>query len=147
VRTCFRPSGDLEQRFDEATLRMQQAMTRFTTSLRHRERVAQARLAGIDLRMFIRGKSERLSRSRQLLTANLRAGLQKQRARLEVATGRLNALSPLAILARGYAICRDARGILVRNAENVMAGDGVCVTLAKGELDCRVEGVRLPPGD
>jgi exodeoxyribonuclease VII large subunit len=138
---------DLEQRFDEATLRMQQAMTRFTTSLRHRERVAQARLAGIDLRMFIRGKSERLSRGRQLLTANLRAGLQKQRARLEVATGRLNALSPLAILARGYAICRDARGILVRNAENVMAGDGVCVTLAKGELDCRVEGVRLPPGD
>jgi exodeoxyribonuclease VII large subunit len=138
---------DLEQRFDEATLRMQQAMTRFTTSLRHRERVAQARLAGIDLRMFIRGKSERLSRSRQLLTANLRAGLQKQRARLEVATGRLNALSPLAILARGYAICRDARGILVRNAENVMAGDSVCVTLAKGELDCRVEGVRLPPGD
>jgi exodeoxyribonuclease VII large subunit len=137
---------DLEQRFDEATLRMQQAMTRFATSLRHRERIAQARLAGIDLRMLIRSKSERLSRSRQLLAANLRAGLQRKRAGLEVAAGRLNALSPLAILARGYAICRDARGILVRYAESVRSGDGVRITLAQGELDCRVEGVRLYRG-
>ena len=138
---------DLEQRFDEAALRMQQAVTRFATSLRHSERVMLARLAGIDLRLLIRSKSERLSRSRQLLNANLRAGLQRQRARLELAAGRLNALSPLAILARGYAICRDARGVLVRYAGSVTAGDGVRVTLAKGELDCRVEGVRLQPGD
>jgi len=138
---------DLEQRFDEATLRMQQAMTRFTVSLRHSERVAQARLAGIDLRMLIRGKSERLSRSGQLLNANLRACLQRQRGRLEVAAGRLNALSPLAILARGYSICRDTRGVLVRYAASVRSGDSVRVTLAKGELDCRVEGVRLQPGD
>jgi exodeoxyribonuclease VII large subunit len=138
---------DLEQRFDEASFRMQQAMMRLATSLRHRERVAQARLAGIDLRMLIRGKTERLSRSRQLLTINLRAGLQRQRSRMEVAAGRLDALSPLAILARGYAICRDAGGGVVRYAENVRTGDGVRVTLAKGELDCRVEGVRLQPGD
>jgi len=137
----------LEQRFDEATLRMQQAMARFTTSLRHRERLAKARLAGIDLRMLIRGKTERLSRSRQLLAVNLRAGLQRRRSRLEVAAGRLDALSPLAILARGYAICRDAHGVVVRCAGNLRAGEGVRVTLAKGELDCRVEGVRLQPGD
>jgi exodeoxyribonuclease VII large subunit len=138
---------DLEQRFDEATLRMQQAMTRFATSLRHRERLTRARLAGVDLRQLIRGRSERLSKSRQLLTANLRAGLQRQRARLEVAAGRLNALSPLAILARGYAICRDARGVLVRYAGSVASGDAVRVTLAKGELDCRVESIRLQAGE
>lgn len=134
---------DLEQRFDEATLRMRQAVMRFSTSLRHRERVVLARLAGIDLRMLLHGKSERLTRSRQLLNAGMRAGLQRQRSRLELAAGTLNALSPLAILGRGYAICRDARGALVRYAETVVAGDGVRVTLAKGELDCRVEGVRL----
>jgi exodeoxyribonuclease VII large subunit len=64
-----------------------------------------------------------------------------------VAAGRLDALSPLAILARGYAICRDAHGVVVRCAGNLRAGEGVRVTLAKGELDCRVEGVRLQPGD
>jgi exodeoxyribonuclease VII large subunit len=137
---------DLEQRFDEATLRMQQAMTSFATLLRHRERLTMTRLAGVDLLQLIRGKSERLSKSRQLLTANLRARLQQQRARLEVAAGRLNALSPLAILARGYAICRDARGVLVRYAGSVASGDAVRVTLAKGDLDCRVESIRLQAG-
>jgi exodeoxyribonuclease VII large subunit len=53
---------------------------------------------------------------------------------------RLDALSPLAVLARGYAVCwNDARTSIVRSAGTVHDGERVHVTLADGELACRVE--------
>ncbi len=133
---------DLQQRFDEATLRMQQAMVRFATVLRHRERVAMTRLAGVDLGSLIRHKAERLERSTRLLEAHVRACLHRYRSRLELAVGRLSALSPLAILERGYAICRDEQGVVLKQASDVSRGSSVSVRLARGELDCRVEKVR-----
>ncbi|NWG14162.1 MAG: exodeoxyribonuclease VII large subunit [Acidobacteria bacterium] len=134
---------DLQQRFDEATLRMQQAMTRFATVLRHRERVAMTRLAGVDLGSIIRHKAERLERGCRLLEAHVRARMQKHRSRLELAAGRLDALSPLAILERGYAICRNELGAVLKQASDVPKGSSVSVRLARGELGCRVEKVRV----
>jgi len=44
------------------------------------------------------------------------------------------------VLARGYAVCwNDARTSIIRSARAVKPGDGVRVTLANGELACRVE--------
>ena len=53
----------------------------------------------------------------------------------------LDALSPLAVLQRGYAIAQDASGKPVRDAASVAAGDEVSVRLAKGKLNTRVETV------
>jgi exodeoxyribonuclease VII large subunit len=53
---------------------------------------------------------------------------------------RLDALSPLAVLARGYAVCWDeTRTRIIRAAETVRPGDRVHVTLAEGELNCKIE--------
>jgi exodeoxyribonuclease VII large subunit len=53
---------------------------------------------------------------------------------------RLHALSPLAVLGRGYAVCwNEARTSIIRSAATVAPGDRVRVTLAEGELGCRVE--------
>jgi exodeoxyribonuclease VII large subunit len=61
-------------------------------------------------------------------------------ARVRQLAGRLDALSPLAVLGRGYAVCwNDARTSIIRSASAVEPGDGVRVTLADGELACRVE--------
>ena len=55
---------------------------------------------------------------------------------------RLDALSPLAVLGRGYALCWNAsRTAIIRTASTVAPGDRVRVTLADGELGCRVEDV------
>jgi exodeoxyribonuclease VII large subunit len=52
----------------------------------------------------------------------------------------LDALSPLAVLGRGYALCwNDARTGIIRSSSSVSPGDCVRVTLAEGELGCRVE--------
>ena len=58
---------------------------------------------------------------------------------------RLDALSPLAVLGRGYAVCwNEARTSIIRSSASVRPGDRVDVTLADGELGCRVEESRKP---
>jgi exodeoxyribonuclease VII large subunit len=59
--------------------------------------------------------------------------------RLQGCVGRLEALSPLAVLARGYALCWDAEhATVIRDARVAAIGEQVRVTLAKGELTCEV---------
>jgi len=61
-------------------------------------------------------------------------------ARFRALAGRLESLSPLGVLARGYALCWDEQHQkLVRAASAVAPGDRVRVTLAEGELGCVVE--------
>ena len=65
--------------------------------------------------------------------------LQQGRERLALAAASLDALSPLGVLQRGYAIAQDASGRLLRDAATVAEGDAVSVRLAKGKLNARVE--------
>jgi exodeoxyribonuclease VII large subunit len=67
--------------------------------------------------------------------------LQEARERLGLAAASLDALSPLAVLQRGYAIAQDASGKPVRDAASVNVGDEVRVRLSKGRLNTRVEAV------
>jgi exodeoxyribonuclease VII large subunit len=71
----------------------------------------------------------------------MEATLQEARERLGLAAASLDALSPLAVLQRGYAIAQDASGKPLRDAAVVNPGDGVSVRLAKGRLNTRVETV------
>ncbi len=54
---------------------------------------------------------------------------------------RLEDLSPLAILGRGYAVCYEEDGTVLRSAADVAPGDRVDVRLAEGTLGCIVESV------
>jgi exodeoxyribonuclease VII large subunit len=77
------------------------------------------------------------------LQAAVRRVQHRADAALRILTGRLDTLSPLAVLARGYAVCwTEDRTAIVRDAASVSAGDRVQVTLARGEIDCRVESTR-----
>ena len=61
------------------------------------------------------------------------------RRRLETALAKLDSLSPLGVLARGYAVCwKDDRSAIVRRAAEVAVGDPVRVTLHEGALRCNV---------
>jgi len=60
--------------------------------------------------------------------------IQLGRERLALAAASLDALSPLGVLQRGYAIAQDAAGKPLRDAASVAEGDAVSVRLAKGKL-------------
>jgi exodeoxyribonuclease VII large subunit len=71
-----------------------------------------------------------------------RSSLSRAALRLEGARGKLHALSPLAVLERGYAIVRGPSGAIVRRAGQVAKGERIDVRLAGGELRAEVEDVR-----
>jgi len=84
---------------------------------------------------------ERLTQTRRRLQRAPLHLLERKRARLDGACGRLRALSPRATLERGYAIVRD-RGRIVRAAAEVATGDRVDVELGQGGFGATVEETR-----
>ncbi len=65
--------------------------------------------------------------------------LQTERQRLSSCAARLDALSPLKVLGRGYALVTDASGGVIRTASAVQPGQQVRVRLSEGQLRCTVE--------
>jgi exodeoxyribonuclease VII large subunit len=129
-------------------------------------RAAQARLARLGQRFDALGRRldrrdvrrvaaelhTRLAHADGRLRARIDARRLAALAHVRELAGRLDAMSPLAVLGRGYAVCWDAtRTSIIRSAAAVQPGDGVRVTLAEGEIACRVErprpGERAEPRD
>lgn len=59
--------------------------------------------------------------------------------RLAAVTGKLDSLSPLATLSRGYAICSKNNGQVITDSAQVLVGDQVTVRLKQSQLFCKVE--------
>jgi exodeoxyribonuclease VII large subunit len=69
-----------------------------------------------------------------------RRSLSDSENRLHTLAQRLDALSPLATLKRGYSISRKTDGEVLTTTEQVSVGDRIEIQLAQGHLACRVEG-------
>ena len=105
----------------------------------HQLRVA--RLEARDVRRSLAVVRSRLDAADGRLAATGARAIERAQARLAAAAGRLESLSPLGVLARGYAVCWNSeRTAIIRDADTVNPGDRVRVTLHKGELDCEVHG-------
>ncbi len=80
------------------------------------------------------------------LTSAATRAVDRSDARFRTSVGRLETLSPLAVLGRGYAVCWNAdRTRIVRAAADVAVGQSVRVTLAAGELGCEVRDTDAEP--
>jgi len=98
----------------------------------------------------IRDAEQALDDDSSRLVRALQGGWGRRRAGLDALVGRLEALSPLKVLARGYSVTeRDGR-VVVRSSQ-VAPGDAIRTLLAEGEILSRVEsrghGARLPRGE
>ncbi|PYV20006.1 MAG: exodeoxyribonuclease VII large subunit [Acidobacteria bacterium] len=133
---------ELQQRFDESTVRLKQAMLGRARELRHRSETLAARLGRVDLGRTLDRRRDALALEVRALEAALRGLVRAKQSRLELAAGKLDALSPLAILERGYAICRAAGGKIIKEAASLSPGDLLDARLARGAVECRVEKVR-----
>ena len=69
------------------------------------------------------------------------ARLNRQRQEFARLAAKLDALSPLKVLGRGYSIAMDAEGRAVREAAQLRAGDKLELRLSKGGASCLVESV------
>lgn len=99
------------------------------------------RLARLHPRLRIAGLQHRRQLAGQRLQAAWRRRAEGAVARLQGAGGLLHSLSPLATVARGYAILRDADGRVLRRAADARTGDAVHARLAVGRLALQVTAV------
>lgn len=98
-------------------------------------------LRSVSPRARLVARRERLEVLRRDLERGARLRCAAARGRLEGLAGRLESLSPLAVLARGYAIVRRvADGAVVRAPEDVAPGDALAIRVARGEIAARAEG-------
>ena len=84
-------------------------------------------------------EEQKLAAMRQRLLAAGQGGLHKRRLRFAQTVATLDAISPLCVLARGYAVAtKGKRGAVVSDAAALKAGDTLHIRFAKGAANCRV---------
>jgi len=145
-----RPQGRLlqdRQRLDQLAQRLEAATRRTVERKRLRlqalaERPVLQRPQGRLIQD--RQRLQELARRLSYLGGNL---IGARRRELSGLAGRLQALSPLSVLARGYAIARTAEGRVVKEAAQVQVGDRLDVLLHRGSLRCQVEEVTGGTGE
>jgi exodeoxyribonuclease VII large subunit len=90
---------------------------------------------------FLGGRRQEIDQLSVRMGRAMLIALENRKSQFNGAIGRLEALSPLGTLRRGYSICLNQQEQLVRKASEVHRGDAVKVILASGRLACLVEEV------
>lgn len=142
IRDPTRAIRDHQRRLDDLTQRL-------ALALRARRHQVIQRAEGLKNRLRlatpfanILNRIKILEQLRGRLVAGVGRALEGQHARFRQGVARLEALSPVAVLARGYSITRRlATGAILRDAGEVSSGEAVAVRLLRGQLTCRVERI------
>lgn len=128
-------------RVDDAAHRLETLLIRATQRAQRRTDAVSCRLSPARLGARVSAAKVRFNVLCAARDAAATARLDDARARLAVAAASLDALSPLAVLKRGYAIASDEEGKLLRDAGSTQPGDAVHLRLSEGALRCRIEEV------
>jgi len=126
------------QRVDGLLLRAESALRRRRDRARESLHRGQAQLEAFRWERQITTRRERVANLDRRLDAAARGRLDGRRGALGRAAGKLDSLSPLAVLSRGYALVFDDAGRLLRRAADVEVGADVRVRLGEGGLAARV---------
>jgi exodeoxyribonuclease VII large subunit len=127
-----------QQRLDEQRFRLEKAQRQLLERCHRRCEVVTAAVRHYDARRRLAGIRQRLDAQVANLAASTHTRLLETRGALDRLTASLEALSPVAILNRGYALVFDAKGELVKDADRLQAGDEVSARLAHGRIRARV---------
>jgi exodeoxyribonuclease VII large subunit len=128
------------QRLDELTHLLGQVQRGILEKQRRRFETLSAAVRHYDVRRVLGGMKKDLEAQHAGLASVFRNFLLGRRVRVERLDTALQALSPLAILERGYALVFDASGNLLKDSRKVKAGDEISARLAKGTVRADVKG-------
>jgi exodeoxyribonuclease VII large subunit len=128
-----------QQKLDDLGYRLDKAERRLIEQHRRRWERASAAVRHYDARRMLAGIRRDLVSHTATLAASIRTALLRRGSRLEQLEHQLKALSPVAILERGYALVFDSAGRLVKDSARVDIGDDISARLARGTITARVE--------
>ena len=136
-----------QQRVDELQYQLDAAWHRHSRQMTERLQKLEARLLRQDVSHRMRMVRERLEMlDGRIVRAELEL-LLRWNARHARAEGLLQAVSPLAVLNRGYALVFDEAGILIRDASAASDGGLITTRFAQSTLTSRVLERKSPPTD
>ena len=123
----------------ELSHELRRSMTALLSRRTREQQALRSRLDATDVRRSLAAIRGRLAAADGRLEASGRRARDQAAARTGALAARLEALSPLAVLGRGYAVAwNETRTAIIRRAAQVTAGERIRVTLHEGELDCEV---------
>jgi exodeoxyribonuclease VII large subunit len=134
---------------DGAALReiLESARLRLVRSLRHQverrgNRVLQAKLRIVRaLQRRAAAPRSNMERRADRIVSAMRRLLQQRRSALGALSGRVNALSPLSTLERGYAVPLDEKGRVLKRVEDFRASESFVLRVLDGKVRCETVGV------
>lgn len=130
----------LAQQLDAQCLAMSRIMSR-------RFKQARERLNGLAARPVLRspqGYYDQRRKALELLRARLisaeQAGVSRYHRHFVAVTAKLDAMSPLKVLTRGYAVATDPSGQIIRSTAQVQPGQTIAVQVSDGTISANVIG-------
>jgi exodeoxyribonuclease VII large subunit len=130
--------GRRQQRLDELRFRMEATWQTKVRIISERIHATSVRLHRQDATHRLRLLREQLTVLQGRLAHGAQIRLHSGRVQLQHFDVRLNGLSPLAVLNRGYALVFGETGTLVRHADATKPGDVLTTRFAKGSVKSRV---------
>ena len=128
----------LQSTLHQYLLRLEQAELRKLQMLRQRlQRLAESRVMRRP-ESYLQQQELHLEMLRQRLEHSGQAVLNRNLQRFQRTAAKLDALSPLKVLGRGYAMA-EKEGAVIRSVDQINPGDSLSVTLADGVANCSVE--------
>lgn len=127
-----------DQHLDELRLRAESATQRRLRLPTQRLALLTERLRRQDVAVRIANVRHRLHRADERLQRTAAQIIALRSDRLKRAAARLEDLSPVAVLSRGYALVYAADGRLLRSASDASVGETIHARLGQGRLEARV---------
>jgi exodeoxyribonuclease VII large subunit len=131
-----------DQRLDELRLRLESSTQRLLRVPAQRLAVLRGRLREQDMSLRVAVAHRRLQNVDQRLARIMIQSLNAYQTRLSRSSARLEGLSPLAVLSRGYALVYAADGSLLRSADETRAGQKIVARLGRGTLEAEVTKIK-----
>ena len=126
----------VRQQMDEAVYLMESAARLRIKTERADLASMMIRLREADIRRALAEQRGKLGVAVTRLQSSTRTMVDRHSEKFSVAVGKLESLSPLAVLARGYAIAFDKSGRIIKRAAEVNKGERIRVRVADGEMEC-----------
>ncbi len=135
----------LSSRVRELEVRAAAALKNNLQRVRLRIESANHRLLVSDWRAPLAVAEARLQVGQQHLQRAMQTTLERRRHQLSLLAGKLEMLSPLSVLSRGYAIVRDEVGQLVSHGAALKIGQKIAVRFEDGDVSCEVTETKFKP--
>jgi exodeoxyribonuclease VII large subunit len=132
-----------DQHLDELRLRLDSYVPRRLRTSAHRLALLYDRLRSQNIAMRVATMERRLEGTTQRLHRSSTQIINTRLGPLDRASTRLQVLSPLAVLSRGYALVYSADGALLRSAAKTSKGQTIRAYLAEGTLEAEVTQIDL----